>query len=123
MSQVISFAGVALLVCALVLSHYCRRFTVKIQRMWQALSAGVTVAYVFINVIPELEEHRPIVAGSATGSCTRCREANLPVDAGRFCDICGAEPTPSPLGQMRHEPLTPRCRSGAKWRDIRSTHC
>jgi len=68
MPQVISFAGVVLLVCALVLSHYCRRFTVKIQRMWQALSAGVTVAYVFINVIPELEEHRPIVAGSATGT-------------------------------------------------------
>jgi len=68
MPEAVSFAGVALLVCAFVLSHYCRQFTVKIKRRWEALSAGVAVAYVFVNVIPELEEHRPIVAGSATGS-------------------------------------------------------
>lgn len=68
MPEAVSFVGVALLVCAFVVSHYCRQFTVKIKRRWEALSAGVAVAYVFINVIPELEEHRPIVAGSATGS-------------------------------------------------------
>jgi hypothetical protein len=68
MPQAISLASVALLVCAFVLSDYCRQFAVKIKRTWQALSAGVAVAYVFINVIPELEEHRPTVAGSATGT-------------------------------------------------------
>jgi hypothetical protein len=68
MPAVVSFSGAVLLVCAFVLSQYCRPFTVKIKRRWEALSAGVVVAYVFVNVIPELEEHRPIVAGSATSS-------------------------------------------------------
>jgi hypothetical protein len=68
MLQAISFAGAALLVCAFVLSHYFCQFTVKIKRVWQALSAGIAVAYMFVNVIPELEEHRPTVAGSATGT-------------------------------------------------------
>lgn len=68
MPAVISFSGVALLVCAFVLSQYCRQFRIKIKRRWEALSAGVAVAYVFLNVIPELEELRPTVAGSATGS-------------------------------------------------------
>lgn len=68
MNGAISFVGVALLVSAFVVSHYCRRFTVDIKRRWQALSAGVAVAYVFVNVIPELEEHRPTVAASATGT-------------------------------------------------------
>ena len=68
MPQAISFVGAALLACAFVLSHYCQQFTAKIKRRWQALSAGVAVAYVFMNVIPELEEHRPTVAGSAAGT-------------------------------------------------------
>jgi hypothetical protein len=51
-----------------VLARYCRRFTLRIKRRWRALSPGVAVAYVFVNVIPELEEHRPIVAGSANGT-------------------------------------------------------
>ena len=68
MPAVVSFSGVALLVCAFVLSHYCRQFTTKIKRRWEALSAGVAVSYVFLSIIPELEEHRPTVAGSATGS-------------------------------------------------------
>lgn len=68
MPQVISFVGAALLACAFVLSDYCRQFTATIKRTWQALSAGVAVAYVFMNVIPELEEHRPTVAGSAIGT-------------------------------------------------------
>jgi hypothetical protein len=63
-----SFTGVASLVFVFLLSNYCRRFTLKIKQRWQALSAGVAVAYVFVNVIPELEEHRPTVAGSATGT-------------------------------------------------------
>jgi hypothetical protein len=66
MPAAISFAGAALLVCAFVLSHYCRQFTVKIKRRWEAFSSGVAVAYIFVSVIPELEEHRPIVAASAT---------------------------------------------------------
>jgi hypothetical protein len=61
----ISLAGVLLLAGAFVLARYCRRFTSRIKRRWQSLSAGVAVAYVFVNVIPELEEHRPVVAGSA----------------------------------------------------------
>jgi hypothetical protein len=63
-----SFVGVGLLASAFVLSHYCCQFTLKIKRSWEALSAGVAVAYVFVNVIPELEEHRPAVAGSAAGT-------------------------------------------------------
>ena len=54
-----------LLSSAFLLARYCRRFTARIKHRWQALSAGVAVAYVFVNVIPELEEHRPTVAGTA----------------------------------------------------------
>uniref|UniRef100_Q01X06 Uncharacterized protein n=1 Tax=Solibacter usitatus (strain Ellin6076) TaxID=234267 RepID=Q01X06_SOLUE len=60
-----SYCGLLPLVGAFVSAHYCRRFTSQIEHRWQALSAGVAVAYVFVNVIPELEEHRPIVAGTA----------------------------------------------------------
>jgi len=68
MPAVVSFAGVVLLVCSFVLSQYCRQFTASIKRRWEALSAGVAVAYVFVNVIPDLEEHRPTVAASATSN-------------------------------------------------------
>jgi len=68
MPKAISFVGAALLVCAFALSHYCGRFTLNFRRKWQALSAGVAVAYVFINIIPELEEHRPTIAASASGT-------------------------------------------------------
>jgi hypothetical protein len=60
-----SYCGLLPLVAAFVSAHYCRRFTSQIEHRWQALSAGVAVAYVFINVIPELEEHRAVVAGTA----------------------------------------------------------
>jgi hypothetical protein len=49
-----SMAGISLLASAFILSHYCRRFTENIKLRWQALSAGVAVAYKFINIIPEL---------------------------------------------------------------------
>jgi hypothetical protein len=65
MSAPLTFAGALLLSGAFLLARYCRRFTDRIKHRWQALSAGVAVAYVFVNVIPELEEHRPIVAGTA----------------------------------------------------------
>jgi hypothetical protein len=68
MTAAISFCGILLLASAFFLSRYCRRFTVKIKRRWQAISAGVAMAYVFVNVIPELEEHRPVVAGSVMGT-------------------------------------------------------
>jgi hypothetical protein len=68
MTAVISFCGILLLSSAFLVAHYCRRFTVKIKRRWQALSAGVAIAYVFVNVMPELEEHRPVVAGSVMGT-------------------------------------------------------
>ena len=61
----LTFAAALLLSSAFLLARYCRRFTPKHKHRWQALSAGVAVAYVFVNVIPELEEHRPTVAGTA----------------------------------------------------------
>jgi len=51
----------------MVLSRYCRRLTLRIERRWHALSAGVVVAYVFVSIMPELEEHRPAVAASSLG--------------------------------------------------------
>jgi hypothetical protein len=66
MKAAISFCGILLLSSAFVAAHYCHRFTVKMKRRWQALSAGVAMAYVFVNVMPELEEHRPIVANSVS---------------------------------------------------------
>jgi hypothetical protein len=57
-----------LLAGAIVLSRYCRKFTLQIERRWRALSAGVVVAYVFVSVMPELEEHRPAVAESSVGT-------------------------------------------------------
>src|SRR5262245_17369007 len=68
MSSAISFAGAALLASAFLFSHFGRASTPKIKGRWQALSAGVTVAYVFLNILPELEVHRPTVAASATAS-------------------------------------------------------
>jgi len=66
MPIVFTLAGAVLLAGAFALSHYLRRFTTRIKQRWQALSAGVAVAYVFVNVIPELEQHRPTIAGSAS---------------------------------------------------------
>ena len=51
-----------------VLSRLCRGLRQSVKRQWEALSAGVSVAYVFVSVIPELEEHRPTIAASAAGS-------------------------------------------------------
>jgi len=48
----VSFGGTLLLATAFVLSRYCRRLTLHIERRWHALSAGVIVAYVFVNVMP-----------------------------------------------------------------------
>jgi hypothetical protein len=64
----VSFGGSALIAGAIPLSRYCRKFTIQIERRWHALSAGVVVAYVFVNVMPELEEHRPVVAESSVGT-------------------------------------------------------
>ncbi|HWB86583.1 MAG TPA: hypothetical protein VG675_20740 [Bryobacteraceae bacterium] len=64
----VSFSGSLLMASAFVLSRCCRKFTLHIERRWHALSAGVVVAYVFVNVMPELEEHRHTVAGSALGT-------------------------------------------------------
>jgi hypothetical protein len=38
------------------------------KRRWQALSAGVAVAYVFVLIMPELVEHGQIIARSAAGT-------------------------------------------------------
>jgi hypothetical protein len=50
-----------------VLSRSCRKFTLHIERRWHAVSAGVAVAYVFVSVMPELEEHRSAVTESSFG--------------------------------------------------------
>ena len=63
----VSFGGSVLIAGALVLSRYCGKFTLQIERRWHALSAGVAVAYVFVSLMPELEEHRPAVAESTPG--------------------------------------------------------
>jgi hypothetical protein len=68
MSPAISFCGIVLLASAFIAARLCRRFTVRIKRRWAALSAGVAMAYVFVNVLPELEEHRAIVAKTAAGA-------------------------------------------------------
>jgi hypothetical protein len=64
----ITLAGALLLSSAFPLACYFRRFTARIKHRWQALSAGVAGAYVFVNIIPELEVHRPIIAVSAMGA-------------------------------------------------------
>ena len=68
MTAAISFCGILVLASAFAAAYVCHRFTVQIRHRWQALSAGVAMAYVFVSVMPELEEHRPIVAGSAMGT-------------------------------------------------------
>jgi hypothetical protein len=68
MTTATSFLAIAALSSAFLGAHACHRFTIHIKRRWQALSAAVGMAYVFVNVLPELEEHRAIVAGSAMGS-------------------------------------------------------
>jgi hypothetical protein len=63
----VSFGGSLLLAGSIVLSRYCWKLTLRIERRWQALSAGVAVAYVFVSIMPELEEHRPTVTATSVG--------------------------------------------------------
>jgi hypothetical protein len=70
----VSFAGSLLLAGAIILSCYCRKLTLRIERRWHALSAGVAVAYVFVSVMPELEEHRSAVAESTLGRLLNTEE-------------------------------------------------
>jgi len=60
--------GILLLSGAFAAAHFCHRFTLQIRRRWKALSAGVAIAYIFVNVMPELEEHRPAVASTVAGN-------------------------------------------------------
>ena len=64
----VSVAGTVLLMGSLLLSQRCRGLRQTIKWQWQALSAGVAVSYVFVSVIPDLEEHRPTITASAAGS-------------------------------------------------------
>jgi hypothetical protein len=68
MTAAISLCAILLLSSAFLAAHFCHRLTARIRHRWQALSAGVAMAYVFVNVMPELEEHRPIVASSVAGT-------------------------------------------------------
>lgn len=63
-----SSVGTVLLMSSFILSHHSRHLRQTVKRQWEALSAGVAVAYVFIGVIPELEEHRSTIAASAAGN-------------------------------------------------------
>jgi hypothetical protein len=60
-----SFCGALVLAAAFLISLQCRKCTLRIEHRWHALSAGVAAAYVFVNVMPELEEHRAAVTESA----------------------------------------------------------
>jgi hypothetical protein len=62
------FAGALSLAAAFLFAQHSRSLTSKIKRMWEALSAGVAVAYVFVNVLPELEHHGPVISQSAFGT-------------------------------------------------------
>jgi hypothetical protein len=68
MSVAISFAAAVVLDSSFLLSHYTRRFTANGKQRWEAVSAGVAVAYMFVLIVPELEEHRPTVAASVPGA-------------------------------------------------------
>jgi hypothetical protein len=68
MTLLISIVGVLILASAFPLAYYSRLLTSRIQRRWESLSAGVAVAYMFVNVLPELAEHQPYVAEAAHGS-------------------------------------------------------
>jgi hypothetical protein len=63
-----SLGGSLLIAGAIVLSAYCRKLTLQIERRWHALSNGVSVAYVFVSLLPELEEHRSTIAESSLGT-------------------------------------------------------
>jgi hypothetical protein len=67
MADLSSFFGVTLLAGAFPLAEWRRR-TATFKSRWAALSAGVAVAYMFVNVLPELAEHQPTVAASAAGT-------------------------------------------------------
>jgi len=56
--DLLTFAAALALAGAFPLARYCQRFTSRVKHTWQALSAGVAIAYVFIHVLPELEEHQ-----------------------------------------------------------------
>jgi hypothetical protein len=56
-SPAITLAGVLLTAIAFPLAAYSRRFTFRRAQGCQAFSAGVAAAYVFVHVMPELEEH------------------------------------------------------------------
>jgi hypothetical protein len=60
----LSFAGDLWLSASFLLARLSRGLTSRIKRRWEALSAGVAVAYVFINVLPELEEHGAVISQS-----------------------------------------------------------
>ena len=59
-----SFAGALSLFTSFWWARYSRHLTWKVKRIWEALSAGVAVAYVFINILPELEHHGPLISRS-----------------------------------------------------------
>jgi hypothetical protein len=66
-SPAITLAGVLLTALAFPLAAYSRRFTSRRKQGCQAFSAGVAAAYVFVHVMPELEEHQRIVSRLAIG--------------------------------------------------------
>jgi hypothetical protein len=105
----VSFSGSLLIAGAFVLSRYCRKLTLKIERRWQALSAGVAVAYVFVNFMPELEEHRAAVAGSAIGTLLDIEKRIYLWALGGFVAFAG-------LGRLRSAPARGRHQPGLLYR-------
>ena len=73
MTTAISFVGILLLSSAFLIAHYCRRFTVRIKRRWQALSAGVAVGMLLQKTQPVY----PPIAKAARVSGTVVLQATI----------------------------------------------
>jgi hypothetical protein len=118
MPAAISFAAALALCSAFGLAYYARHFTLKIKRRWKALSAGVAVAYVFVNVMPELEEHRRTVAESAVGTLL---DAEKRIYLWRSPGLSRLRGSAGCSTRMRLDRMTWRRSIGWRWRDLLST--
>lgn len=93
----VSLLAAVILAGAYVLSHFGHRVPLPIRQRWKALSAGVAVAYVFVQLIPELEEHRPVVAGTSFGALLDAEKRVYSWALAGFLAMSG-------LGYLAHRP-------------------
>ncbi len=104
MADLASFLGAALLAGAFPLAEWRRR-TPTSKHRWAALSAGVAVAYMFVNVLPELAEHQPTVTASAVGTLLNAEKRIYVWALAGFVTFAGLGKWRSerPAGQARAE--------------------